>query len=143
MKIKSPAFEEGGFIPAKYTCTSDDVNPPLLFEDVPRNAKSLALIFDDPDARGWVHWILWNISPDTKSIKENSVPEGAVEGRTTFGTTRYGGPCPPTGTHRYVFTLYALDTVLDLRKSATRAELERAMIGHIIAEAKLIGKYHR
>jgi hypothetical protein len=145
MKIESPAFSNNQFIPSKYTCEGDNVNPPLRFSEIPQTAKSLVLIVDDPDAPSgtWVHWTVWNISPNTQEITENSVPEGAVEGLTDFGKPGYGGPCPPSGVHRYFFKLFALDTVLQLENSAKVSELKKAMEGHIIAEAELVGLYER
>jgi hypothetical protein len=122
-----------------------DVNPPLMVENIPPKAKSLALIVDDPDApRGtWVHWVVWNADPGTREIKEQSIPTGAIQGMNDFGNRGYGGPCPPSGTHRYFFKLYALDTALTLGPNATKAALEAAMKGHILAEAELIGLYER
>ena len=121
------------------------IKPPLQFEGIPENAKSLALIVDDPDGPAgiWVHWVVWNIDPKTAEIKENSVPKGAMQGMNDFRKHDYGGPCPPYGTHRYFFKLYALDTTLTISASATKATLESAMKGHIIAEALLIGLYAR
>lgn len=145
MKISSEAFKHEESIPAQYTCDGDDVSPQLSIEDVPKEAKSLALIMDDPDAPAgtWVHWTLWDISPDTKTISSSQIPQGAKEGTTSFGTTGYGGPCPPGGEHRYFFTLFALDTKLELKKEASREELGRALEGHIIETAQLMGKYKR
>jgi len=145
MKIESPVFKEGEFIPKKYTCDGEDINPPLKISNVPKEAKSLVLIVDDPDAPGgrWVHWTVWNIDPKIEEIAENSVPEGGVEGVTDFGRPGWGGPCPPSGVHRYFFKLYALDKKLDLKASATIKELEEAMKEHIIADATLMGKYGR
>ncbi len=145
MKITSPAFQEGGMIPQKYTCDGANVNPPLAFDGAPAPAKSLVLIVDDPDApRGtWNHWLVWNIDPQTKEIKENSVPPNAVQGTTDFGGNKYGGPCPPSGTHRYFFRLYALDTTLNLPRSAKRADLDKAMANHVLGQAMLMGKYSR
>jgi Raf kinase inhibitor-like YbhB/YbcL family protein len=145
IKITSSAFAESGMIPKKYTCDGADVNPPLAIEGVPDIAKSLVLIADDPDApRGtWNHWLVWNIDPQTKEIKENSVPANAVQGTTDFGTAKYGGPCPPSGTHRYYFKMFALDKTLDLRSTAKRADLDKAMQGHMIAEGSLMGRYSR
>jgi hypothetical protein len=145
MTITSPAFKNNKHIPAKYTCDGENVNPPLEIKDVPGNAQSLVLISDDPDAPGgtWVHWTVWNIDPKTTEIAENSVPEGAVEGVTDFGKPGYGGPCPPPGTHRYFFKLFALDTKLDLSENTTAKDLEAAMEGHIIEKAELIGLYRR
>ncbi|MEJ2684920.1 MAG: YbhB/YbcL family Raf kinase inhibitor-like protein [Candidatus Sulfobium sp.] len=143
--IASPAFEENGRIPQEYTCDGEDVNPPLNIENVPPSAKSLALIVDDPDAPGktWVHWVLWNIPPATTEIKENSVPKGAAQGKNDFGKNSYGGPCPPSGTHRYFFKLYALDTPLQLGSRSTKYDLESAMRGHIVSQTELIGLYRR
>ncbi len=145
LTIASPAFRQNEFIPAKYTCDGADVNPPLRIEGVPPEAKSLALIVDDPDApRGtWVHWLVWNIDPKTGEIRENAVPAGAKQGMNDFRKPDYGGPCPPPGTHRYFFKLYVLDAVLDLGPAATKAALERAMKGHILAQAEIIGLYKR
>lgn len=145
LKITSPAFENNGDIPPKYTCDGDNVNPELIFEGVPSGAESLVLIVDDPDAPGgtWVHWTVWNIDPSVDSIGEDSVPEGAVEGNTDFGKPGYGGPCPPSGKHRYFFKLYALDTDLDLDIASEASDIEAAMEGHILASAELIGLYSR
>lgn len=145
LKISSPAFSHNGMIPSKHTCDGADVSPPLRIEGVPTEAKSLALIMDDPDApRGiWVHWVAWNIDPKTRGIPENGLPAGAVQGRNDFGTERYGGPCPPSGTHRYFFKLYALDAPLSLARGATKAQLESAMKGHILGQAELVGLYKR
>ncbi len=146
MNISSKEFQNGDPIPAKFTCQGENINPELKIDGVPAEAKSLALIMDDPDATGgvtWVHWLLWNINPQTAYIGENAVPEGVIEGKTSFNTTGYGGPCPPAGgkPHRYFFKLYALDAALDLKTSATKADMEKAMAGHIIAETQLMGTY--
>jgi Raf kinase inhibitor-like YbhB/YbcL family protein len=145
IKISSSAFDHKGLMPSKYTCDGIDVNPLLALDNIPSGAKSLALIVDDPDApRGmWVHWVVWNIDPGTEEIKENSVPAGANQGTNDFGKRDYGGPCPPSGTHRYFFKLYALDTKLSLGPDTTKAALEAAMKGHIIAQAEIIGLYKR
>ena len=145
MLIASAAFERNSSIPNKYTCDGENVNPPLTFSGVPENAKSLALIMDDPDApRGtWVHWTMWNIDPSTINITVDSVPAGAVEGTTSSGKSVYGGPCPPSGTHHYYFKLYALDTILDLNKSSEKQELESAIEGHVLGQAELVGLYSR
>ena len=145
MKIISSAFEQGQSVLPQYTCDGENVNPPLSISDVPENAQSLVLISDDPDAPAgvWVHWIVWNIDPKTTEIAENSIPSGAVEGTTSFGKTEYGGPCPPSGEHRYFFRLYALDTKLDLDSSADKAKIEAAMQGHILEQAELMGLYSR
>lgn len=143
MKITSTAFENEGIIPSKYTCDGENINPVLLIEDVPEGTKTLALIVDDPDSPVgiWVHWLVWNISPDTTEIKENSVPKSAGQGTSSFGTVGYGGPCPPSGTHRYLFKLFALDTEIDLDSKGDKAALESRMEGHIIDKVMYLGKY--
>lgn len=145
LAISSPAFKQNEHIPSKYTCDGADVNPPLAFAGVPPEAKALALIVDDPDApRGtWVHWVVWNIDPKTREIKENSAPPGAKQGINDFGNNVYNGPCPPPGTHRYFFKLYALDTMLDLGLNTRKAALESAMKGHVTARAEFYGLYKR
>lgn len=145
MRITSPAFDNNASLPSRYTCDGEDINPPLGLVDVPAEAQSLALIVDDPDAPAgtWVHWTVWNIPPDVRSLGENSVPSGAGEGMTSFGRTGWGGPCPPSGIHRYFFKLFALDTVLNLTSSVDITTLEKAMEGHILARAELIGWYKR
>ncbi len=145
MKLESIAFKHNDRIPPKYTCDGANVNPPLKISDIPQNAKSLALIMDDPDAPmgTWVHWTIWNIDPKTSSIAENSVPSKSTEGITSFKSVGYGGPCPPSGTHRYFFKLYALDTTLSLQNFADKKKLEDAMKNHILAEAQFIGLYSR
>lgn len=145
MKITSSVFQYGERIPKRYTCDGEDVNPPLQFHDIPQGAKSLVLIMDDPDAPGqtWLHWTVFNIPPQTTTIDEGDLPQEAKEGKTSFGRTGYGGPCPPSGVHRYFFKLFALDTILDLPHGATLQELEEAMNGHILAQAELMGTYSR
>jgi hypothetical protein len=145
MSISSPAFENNGTVPQKYTCDGSDINPPLKITGIPSSAKSMALIVDDPDAPAgiWVHWLVWNIDPGTPEIKENSVPSGAVQGLNDFRKKDYGGPCPPSGTHRYFFKLYALDKRLDLKSGASKADLEKTMAGHIVGQAELVGLYSR
>ncbi|MBF0505856.1 MAG: YbhB/YbcL family Raf kinase inhibitor-like protein [Nitrospirae bacterium] len=145
LKISSTAFPDNGNIPSKYTCDGTDINPPLFIENVPQEAKSLVLIVDDPDAPmgTWVHWVVWNISPRTKEIKENDSPQGASFGLNDFRKKSYGGPCPPSGTHRYFFKLYALDTALDLPAGAKKGDVEKAMKGHIISQTQTIGLYKR
>lgn len=145
LTISSPAFAAGGYIPAKYTCDGEDVNPPLRLAAVPPRTKSLALIVDDPDAPvgTWVHWVVWNIPPETTEIPENSLPAGAVQGINDFRRPRYGGPCPPSGAHRYFFKVYALDTLLGLDAGATRAQLESAIRGHVIGQGEIVGLYRR
>lgn len=147
MNLTSPVFKNNDKIPAKYTCDGENINPPLKISEVPEKAKSLVLIVDDPDAtRGftWLHWVVWNILPNTREIAENSVPDGgAVEGKTDFGKPGWGGPCPPTKTHRYFFKLFALDVVLDLSHDVSLDELQKAMEGHILDKSELIGFYSR
>lgn len=143
MKITSSVFENNGKIPRKYTCQGEDVNPPLEFFDMPKGTKSLALIVDDPDAPmgTWVHWVVWNIKPETREIKEDEVPEGAKQGLNDFRKHEYGGPCPPSGTHRYFFKLYALDTTLNISENSKKSDLENAMKGHILEKAEIVGLY--
>jgi Raf kinase inhibitor-like YbhB/YbcL family protein len=145
MRISSPVFENGGEIPKEYTCDDKQyVSPPLQISDVPPTAKSLALIMEDPDAKAapFVHWILWNIPPQTSTIKQGEIGEYSI-GRTTSGKLGYVGPCPPTGAHHYYFTLFALDSLLSLRTGAEKKEVENAMAGHQIATAQLLGMYQR
>jgi len=145
MKLTSPTFNHNKLIPAKYTCDGNDVNPPLLISEVPPHTQSLVLIVDDPDAPAgdWVHWTIWNIDPKTTEIAENSVPAGAIEGLTDFGRSGWDGPCPPSGTHRYFFKLYALDIELKLPADTNKTKLLQTMNGHILTQAELIGLYHR
>lgn len=145
MKITSPAFVQRGRIPSKYTCDGVNVNPKLLIEEIPTSTISLVLIIDDPDSPmgNWTHWILFNISPYIKVIEENSVPQGAIQGANTWGKNKYGGPCPGKGIHRYVFKLYALRSILNLKEGASKSEVENAMNGKILAEASLTGLYER
>jgi len=133
LHLTSQAFSNNGMIPSEYTCDGADGNPPLTIRDIPAKSRSFALIVDDPDApKGtWVHWVVWNIGPDTTDIPANSVPGGALQGTNDFGKRSYGGPCPPSGTHRYFFKLYALDISLALKIGATKVQLEEAMKGHI------------
>ena len=143
LNISSPVFMNKGTIPVKYTCNGANINPPLYIENVPVAAKSLALIVDDPDAPHgtWVHWVLWNIDPKTSAIKENSAPHGAKQGVNDFQNKTYDGPCPPSGTHRYFFELYALDDVLELGRDTKESDVSKAMKGHILGEGRLIGIY--
>lgn len=144
MKITSPAFENNKNLPSKYTCDGEGVNPPLSFSEIPTAAQSLALIVDDPDAPSgtFVHWTVWNIDPKSTGIAENSIPAGAIQGITSYGESKYGFPCPPSGTHRYFFKLYALDTKLYL-PSVKADSLEKAMVGHTLDQAEIIGLYSR
>jgi Raf kinase inhibitor-like YbhB/YbcL family protein len=150
IKVSSEAFEEGGMIPAKYTCDEDDISPPLAWDSIPEGTKTLALICDDPDAPmgTWVHWVLFNLPVDISELPENVPPErklesGAKQGTNDFGRIGYGGPCPPGGTHRYYFKLCALDAVLDLEAGARKPQLLEAMEGHILAKGQLMGRYSR
>lgn len=145
MIIDSPAFESNQMIPSKYTCDGENINPPLAISGVSESAKSLVLIFDDPDSPSgtWTHWTLFNIDPKTTIIEENSVPKNTTEGLNTFGNIGYGGPCPQKGMHRYFFKLYALDTMLNLDSSATKENIESAMQGHILQETNMMGTYIR
>lgn len=152
MQLTSKAFPKNGNIPSQYTCDGINKSPPLTIADVPRTAKSLVLIMDDPDIPVfvkerynivvWDHWIVFNIPPETKDIPESQNPAGIV-GKNTGGKNAYSGPCPPDREHRYFFKLYALDRMLDLLEGATRAEVEKAMEKHILAKAELVGKYER
>jgi len=144
-RISSPLFADRGAIPPRYTCDGEDNNPPLSIENVPPEARSLALIVTDPDApKGtWVHWVVWGIDPKARDLREGSLPKGAVQGTNDFGKRRYNGPCPPSGRHRYVFRLYALDAAVDPGVGATKARLEAAMKGHILGKAELVGVYKR
>ncbi len=150
IKITSSAFEDGGLIPAKYTCDGADVSPPLQWDAVPEGTKSIALICDDPDAPmgTWVHWVLFNLPSDAKELAENipteeTLPNGAKQGVNDFGRVGYGGPCPPGGTHRYFFKIYALDTEVGLEAGADKRRLLKTMEGHILGQGQLIGKYKR
>ncbi len=145
LKVSSPAFQNNTNIPSKYTCDGLNINPPLKIENIPKETKSLAIVFDDIDAPkgSYVHWILWNINPNIKEIKENLIPEGAIVGLNGFKKNNYSGPCPPRRAHRYVFRIYALDTHLQIDRSSTKSELEKAMEGHIIDRVELMGIYKR
>jgi len=150
LKITSSAFSEGGMIPRKYTCDGPDVSPDLAWSGIPDGTRSLALICDDPDAPvgTWVHWVLFNLPAAATGLPEGvasdaTLQNGASHGTNDFRRLGYGGPCPPGGTHRYFFKLYALDTPLRLESGATKAQLESAMAGHILGEAQLMGKYKR
>lgn len=150
IKITSTAFEQEGMIPPKYTADGENISPPLTWDTVPEGTVTIALISDDPDAPmgTWVHWVMWNVPPDKTGLPENvppdpNLPDGSIQGITDFGNPGYGGPAPPSGTHRYFFKIYALDTKLDLPESSTKINLVRAMQGHILAEGELMGKYKR
>jgi len=146
MNLESTSFKNGEVIPRKYGYKNENVNPPLKIKDVPNDAKSLVLIMDDPDAMGavgkiWVHWLVWNIDPNTEQIKENSIPKNSIQGKTDFGEFSYGGPAPPDKEHMYIFKLYALDSDLNLKEGSTKNQLEEIMKNHIISEARLQGRY--
>jgi Raf kinase inhibitor-like YbhB/YbcL family protein len=144
MKMTSSAFQEGANIPSKFTCDGADTSPPLQIADIPSGAKSLALIVDDPDAPSglFTHWIVWNMTPQTSAIGEGSTPNG-VQGTNDFGKSGYGGPCPPSGTHRYYFKIFALDRELNLPFGAKRGQLDAAMKSHVVAQGELMGRYSR
>ena len=146
MILESPAFENGGIIPKKYGYKNGNFSIPLKISEIPDGTKSLVLIMDDPDAmdvvgKVWVHWVLWNISPNTKEIPENSIPEDSIEGKTDFGEIGYGGPAPPDKEHIYIFKLYALDEILNLKPGSTKVEVEENMKNHILIETKLEGRF--
>src|SRR5919109_263748 len=154
LSLTSAAFKHGDKIPSKFTCEGEDVSPPLSFTGIPDGTKSLALIVDDPDApdpkapkRTWVHWVLYNLPPTAgqlaEAVERRALPTGAREGLNDWKRTGYGGPCPPIGRHRYVHKLYALDAALPDLGAVSKADLERAMKGHVLAEAQLIGTYQR
>lgn len=154
LTLKSRAFENGDEIPSKYTCAGDDVSPALTWAGVPETARSLVLIIDDPDAPDpkapkmtWVHWVLYNMPPDVTGLSEGTkpaeLPPGTEEGLNDWKRTGYGGPCPPIGRHRYFHKLYALDTVLENLNKPTKAKVEAAMQGHVIAQAELLGTYQK
>ena len=154
MTITSPAFNDTDAIPAHFTCTGSDVSPAIQWSGVPSSAKSLVLIVDDPDAPDpnapkmtWVHWVLYNLPPYSEGLSEavapNALPEGTAQGVNDWHRTGYGGPCPPIGRHRYFFKLYALDMVLKEPPKATKAQVEKAMQGHIIESAELMGTYEK
>ena len=142
LSVRSIAFNTGGHIPAKFTCEGENVNPPLEISGAPQSTKTLAIIVEDPDApRGvFYHWLVWNISPN-EPIDENSLP--GISGKNSFGKAGYAGPCPPSGTHRYFFKVYALDSTLDIEAGANKDALEEAMYGHILAEGELMALYHK
>jgi Raf kinase inhibitor-like YbhB/YbcL family protein len=155
IRLESAAFTEGGTIPKVHTCDGSGTSPPLEWSNVPEAARSLSLIVEDPDAPGgtFTHWVLFDLPPDLKGLREGFLPEGelkltpggatARQGKNDFGKLGYGGPCPPKGTHRYIFILYALDARPDLKAGATREELLLVLKGHILAEGQLMGRYTR
>jgi Raf kinase inhibitor-like YbhB/YbcL family protein len=154
LTLTSSAFKSGGPIPTKYTCDGPDLSPPLAWSGVPPAARSLVLIVDDPDAPDpaapkmtWVHWVLYNLPPGSTGLPEgvsrDALPSGTLEGITDFRRTGWGGPCPPIGRHRYFFKLYALDQTLPATARQTKAQLERAMTGHVVGAAELMGTYQK
>jgi len=150
LQVTSPAFREGALIPSLYTADGKDISPPLAWKGVPRGAKSLALVMEDPDApRGtFVHWLVWNLPAGQPALpaavpRQARLASGARQGYNDFGKVGYWGPAPPRGTHRYFFRLYALDVTLSLPPQASKAELLRAMQGHLLAQGSLMGRYRR
>lgn len=150
IKLTSPVFPEGGMIPKQYTCDGANISPPLAWSGVPESTKTLALVCDDPDAPGktWVHWVLYDLPASSKELPEKVLPQqkltsGGTQGTNDFRKTGYSGPCPPSGTHRYFFRLYAVDTETQLKPDATKEELLEAIEGHIVGQGQLIGKYKR
>ncbi|MGC8764821.1 MAG: YbhB/YbcL family Raf kinase inhibitor-like protein [Brevinematia bacterium] len=150
IKLKSPSFKNGDMMPSKYAYDRENLSPPLEWENIPSNAKSIAIICDDPDAPvgNWVHWIIFNIPATKKGLAENisknpELPDGSRQGRNDYGKIGYDGPCPPYGTHRYVFKIFALDTMLDLKAGCSRGEIINAMKNHILDKGELTGLYSR
>jgi Raf kinase inhibitor-like YbhB/YbcL family protein len=150
IKLESSAFKDGQSIPKQYTCDGVNISPPLEWSGVPKNGKTLAIICDDPDAPAgtWVHWVVYNLPADDMGLIENTpatdkLTGGGLQGKNDFGKIGYGGPCPPSGTHRYFFKLYALDAETDLKPGATKSDLLKAMEGHIVAQGELMGTYSR
>jgi len=150
IKLTSSAFTEGQPIPRQYTCSGINISPPLEWTGIPKSAKTIAIVADDPDAPGgtWVHWVIYNLPADIIGMVENlpateDLKGGGFLGKNDFEKIGYGGPCPPSGTHRYFFKIYALDTELPLKAGATKAEVEKAMAGHVVAQGQLMGTYNR
>ena len=154
MKVTSPAFENQGAVPKKFTCDGEDISPALAWSNIPEGTKSFALIVDDPDAPDpanprmtWVHWVVYNIPATVSSLAEGVIdkdlPKGTLQGLNDWKKTGYGGPCPPIGKHRYFHKLYALDIVLPDLKQPTKAKLEKVMEGHVLSKAELVGLYQR
>ena len=149
--LRSSAFADGAAIPERFTCEGDNLSPPLAWDAPPDGTKSLALVVDDPDApdpaapkRTWVHWVVYDLPPAARELAAGgALPTGARRGKSDFGEGRWRGPCPPIGRHRYFFKLYALDVELGARGSLTKAELEQAMEGHVLARAELVGTYQK
>jgi Raf kinase inhibitor-like YbhB/YbcL family protein len=150
MKLASSAFTEGQAIPRQYTCSGINISPPLEWSGIPKSAKTIAIIADDPDAPAgtWVHWVIYNLPADTMGMIENLPPTeeikgGGLQGKNDFEKIGYGGPCPPSGTHRYFFKIYALDNELPLQAGAMKADVEKAMSGHVLAQAQLMGTFRK
>ncbi|HLO89458.1 MAG TPA: YbhB/YbcL family Raf kinase inhibitor-like protein [Nostocaceae cyanobacterium] len=150
MKLVSSAFENNSLIPPKYTCDGEDFSPPLSWDEVPPQTQSLVLIVDDPDApiRTFVHWVIYDLPPTSRQLPEQipqgkTINSGGVQGKNDFDKLGYGGPCPPSGTHRYFFHLYALDKKLNLPSGASKSQILTAMDGHVLAKGELIGRYQR
>ena len=150
ISLKSPSFKDGEMIPLRFTCDGEDISPELAWESVPEKCQTLAIICDDPDAPmgTWVHWIVYNIPADLTGLEEgippdDILPSGAKQGKNGWRRIGYGGPCPPGGTHRYFFKIYALDTQLDLEAGASKSQLTDAMEGHILSQGQLMGRYSR
>lgn len=150
IKVTSTAFKEGDMIPSKYTCDNTNISPQIAWANYPKQTESFVLISDDPDAPvgTWVHWVVYNIPPKINELKENfkkdsMSPEGIMQGTTDFRKIGYGGPCPPSGTHRYYFKIYALDIILNVKPGLTKKEILEKMEGHVIGEGQLMGKYKR
>ena len=149
-QLSSPAFKSGDAIPAKYTCDGLNISPPLQWEDVPQNTQSIAIVVDDPDAPSglWTHWILYNLAPSMRSLQERvskdfKLPDGSMQAENDYGKPGYGGPCPPSGTHHYIFHAYALDKKLTLPEAAKRKAFDRAIEGHVLAKSELTAAYKR
>jgi Raf kinase inhibitor-like YbhB/YbcL family protein len=142
LEVRSVAFSNGGHIPPKYTCEGENVNPPLEISGIPGKAKSLALLVEDPDAPSGLfeHWLVWNIPPN-EAISEDTLP--GISGKNSFGNTGYGGPCPPSGSHRYFFKVYALDSDLEIPAGSDKQTLQKAMKDHILASGELMGHYQK
>lgn len=146
LTLSSSAFRRGQTIPKRYTCDGENLSPPLSIAGIPEGTESLSLIVEDPDAPmgTWVHWLVWNIPPQFDEFPEGSFPPSALQGKNDFGEEEWGGPCPPPGPeHRYFFKLYALDTILELKKETNQPLLEEAMEGHILSQTELVGCYGR
>jgi Raf kinase inhibitor-like YbhB/YbcL family protein len=150
IQVTSTAFKEGEMIPRKYTCRGENISPQIAWSNIPEGTKSFLLIADDPDAPmgTWVHWVVYNIPANFSELKErfpedSKFPDGIMQGITDFGTTGYGGPCPPSGIHRYYFKLYAIDIILDVKPRLTKQEVLNEIEGHILAKGQLMGKFRK